>query len=99
MVNVIVASEVLNEGECFFNPREFPESPKFGDYINILSFVKGEIKDELEKYFKSKNKISIGRVDGRSWGYDEDKLSLFVTLDFEDLDDGDNFDAALHFPG
>lgn len=99
MVNVIIASKFLHEGDYFFNPREFPESPKYGDYINILSFVEGEIKDELEGYFKSKNKISIGRVDGRSWGYDEGKLSLFVTLDFEDIDDGDNSDAASYFPG
>ena len=99
MVNVIVVSKLLNEGEYFFNSREFPEAPKIDDYINILSFVKGENKKNLEEYFKTNNKTSIGRVNGRTWGYDEGKLSLFITLEYEDIIEEDVSNAAFYFPG
>ena len=99
MVNVVVMSKLLNEGEYFFNPREFPEAPKIDDYINILSFVKGEIQLEIEEYLKAKNKISLGKVDARNWAYDEGQLLLYVYLKFDDIIDGDSTNNALLFPG
>lgn len=96
MVNVIVVSDVLTDGEYLFNPREFPEAPQIGDYISILSFVKSTVEKDLAVYLKSKNKISLGRVDSRSWEYHEGKLSLFVTLDFEDIDNEDSVDGYFN---
>lgn len=86
MVNIILISKLLNDGNFFLKALEFPESPKINDFVTILDFIDKKSKLNLEEYLIKENKISAGRVISRSWGFDQNKLSLFVVLDFEEED-------------
>jgi len=99
MVTVILLSETLLECEYVIDPIDFPEAPKNGDYIDVLHFVKSNNREEIKQFLEDKNKISLGKVNGRSWGQNDNKLSLFVHLDFEDLEDEGSTDAASYIPG
>lgn len=84
MVTVFVTGEDVLDAEISYEPTEFPESPKIGDYILLDSFKQiGESKS-LSNFLQERNKIKLGRVKARSWQIFEGKLMLFVSLDFEE---------------
>lgn len=95
MVNVIVMSKLLHEGGFFFSPRKFPEAPQVDDFVDLISFVKDEVQTEIKDYLKSRNKLFIGTVNSRTWGYDQDELCLYVAVEFDDVMASNTSDISL----
>lgn len=90
MVTVFLTGREVLDAEINYEPIEFPESPKIGDYIQLDNFKQTGESKSLSTFLEERNKISLGRVDGRSWQVYEGKMTLFLTLDFEDKKSADN---------
>lgn len=91
---VIVAKEILQLNILISNV-EFSHLPLKGDYIDVLSYVDGDEKIQLEESLNNLSLVSVAKIFGRSWQKKDGENILYLHLEFETDDDLNDEDALL----